>query len=295
MTDQPLSGVTYARRGTAGWITLDRPAKRNALTPAMVGALHQALDRADRDPHLRSIVITGAGPAFCAGADLEFFGGLLAQPDGLERFEAGLLRPLAGFLGRLRAEPRPVIAAVNGPCAAGGVELVVCCDLILAAAGATFSDAHSRRGIAPAIGGAAGLVRSLGAHRAKQLMLLADSWDAATLAACGLVAEVVPAAGLRARAEQLAAQLAQRSPASLALMKELVHRAQDPPWEELAEADLADFRASWGSADVREGVAAYAEGRDPDFAPGAGLAVSGPGTDNHRVETTGQRGQPDGE
>ena len=265
MTDQRLTEVRYARRGAAAWITLDRPAKRNALTPAMVGGLHQALDRADRDPALRAIVITGAGPAFCAGADLEFFRGRLAEPDGCERFMAGLLRPLADFLARLRSSPRPVIAAVNGACAAGGVELVVCCDLIVAVTGATFSDAHSRRGLVPAIGGAAGLVRSLGAHRAKQLMLLAQDWDAPTLAACGLVADVVPAAALQARVDALAGDLAQRSPDSLARMKELVHRAQDPPWEQLVEADLADFRANWGSADLREGVAAYAGHRDPKF------------------------------
>ena len=265
MTDQRLAEVSYARRGAAAWITLDRPAKRNALTPAMVGGLHQALDRADRDPALRAIVITGAGPAFCAGADLEFFRGRLAEPDGCERFMAGLLRPLADFLARLRSSPRPVIAAVNGACAAGGVELVVCCDLIVAVTGATFSDAHSRRGLVPAIGGAAGLVRSLGAHRAKQLMLLAQDWDAPTLAACGLVADVVPPTGLQARVDALADTLAQRSPDSLARLKELVHRAQDPPWEQLVEADLADFRANWGSADLREGVAAYAEHRDPRF------------------------------
>jgi enoyl-CoA hydratase len=270
MPDQQLPEVRYARRGAAGWITLDRPAKRNALTPAMVTGLHQALDLADADATLAAVVITGAGPAFCAGADLGFFGGLLDEPDGCERFVAGLLRPLAAALTRLRTSPRPVIAAVNGACAAGGVELVVACDLIVAAAGATFSDAHARLGIAPAIGGAAGLVRSLGAHRARQLMLLAESWDAATLAACGLVAEVVPAPELETRTAALAGTLAQRSPDSLARMKELVRRAQDPPWEQLVEDDIADFRARWGSADLREGIAAYAARRPPAFDRGAG-------------------------
>jgi enoyl-CoA hydratase/carnithine racemase len=105
MTDQRPAEVSYARRGTAGWITLDRPARRNALTPAMVGGLHQALDRADREPALRAIVITGAGPAFCASADLEFLRGRLTEPDGCERFVAGLLQPLADFLARLRSSP----------------------------------------------------------------------------------------------------------------------------------------------------------------------------------------------
>jgi len=268
MPDQQLTQVRYGRRGAAGWITLDRPAKRNALTPAMVGGLHQALDLADRDPGLAAVVITGAGPAFCAGADLGFLRGLLDEPDGCERFVAGLLRPLAAVLARLRASPRPVIAAVNGACAAGGVELVVACDLIVAAAGATFTDAHSRLGLAPAIGGGAGLVRSLGAHRARQLMLLAGSWDAATLAACGLVAEVVPEPELQARADDMAGILAQRSPRSLALMKELVDRAQEPPWDQIVEAGIAGFRAQWGSADLREGLQAYAAHRAPVFTRG---------------------------
>ena len=256
--------VHLEHRGAVALVTLDRPERRNAVDHATLLEVAQVqLDVMAAGS--RCLVLTGAPPAFCAGADLEFFRGRLAEPDGCERFMAGLLRPLADFLARLRSSPRPVIAAVNGACAAGGVELVVCCDLIVAVTGATFSDAHSRRGLVPAIGGAAGLVRSLGAHRAKQLMLLAQDWDAPTLAACGLVADVVPPAGLQARVDGLADTLAQRSPDSLARLKELVHRAQDPPWEQLVEADLADFRANWGSADLREGVAAYAEHRDPRF------------------------------
>jgi enoyl-CoA hydratase/carnithine racemase len=265
MPGQPLTQVRYARRDQAGWITLDRPAQRNALTPVMIAELHRALDLADADPAVRALVITGAGPAFCAGADLRYFESLLDAEDGCDQFVAGLLRPLGDFLARLRASPAPVVAAVNGACAAGGLELVLCCDLIVAAAGATFTDAHARRGIAPALGGAAGLVRAVGELRAKQLLLLSDPCDAATMAAFGVVAEVADPDGLEARAAALAGTLSQRSPQSFAMLKGMVHRSLDPPWEESVESGVAEFRRAWGSADMREGIRAYTERREPGF------------------------------
>lgn len=265
MPDRSFTQVSYARRAEAGWITLDRPAQRNALTPVMIAELHQALNLAGQDPPARAVVITGAGPAFCAGADLGYFQSLLDAEDGCDRFVDGLLRPLGDFLARLRDSPVPVIAAVNGACAAGGLELVLCCDLIVAAAGATFADAHARRGIAPALGGAAGLVRAAGELRAKQMLLLSESWDAATMAAFGLVADVVEPDGLQARVAALARTLGQRSPQSFAMMKDMVHRSLDPPWDQTVESDVAQFRRAWGSADMREGIRAYAERREPGF------------------------------
>jgi 2-(1,2-epoxy-1,2-dihydrophenyl)acetyl-CoA isomerase len=116
--------VSYERRGAAGWLTLNRPHKRNALVPALLGDLHRALDACDADPRVRATVVTGAGGAFCAGADLGYLTGKLDEPDGCEQFIAGLLRPLAAALARLRESPRPVIAAVNGACFAGGLELL---------------------------------------------------------------------------------------------------------------------------------------------------------------------------
>ena len=259
-----MSEATYERRGTAAWLTLNRPAKRNAMTPDMIADLHAALDRADQDADVRSVVITGAGTAFCAGADLGYFQSQLDSADGLDRFMADLLRPLAVFLARLRDTGRPVIAAVNGPCAAGGFELLMCCDLVLASTAATFSDAHSRLGLVPAVGGGSGLVRAVGATRAKQILFTADTYDAATLAAYGVVTEVVEPTALTARVDEVADVLAARSPRSLALAKAMVHRDQ-PDWATLVEADLADFRAGWYSADLREGIRAHTERRTPRF------------------------------
>jgi enoyl-CoA hydratase/carnithine racemase len=185
--------VDFCRRGAGGWLTLNRPRRRNALTPQLLEDLHRALDACDNDPQVRAVVITGAGDAFCAGADLDYLLGRLDEPDGCATFVAELLDPLWSVLRRLRDSDRPTIAAVNGACFAGGVELLVTCDLVIASEAATFCDAHSLRGLAPAVGGAAGLVAAVGAPRARRMLMLAESLDPHQLAQAGLVSEVVPA------------------------------------------------------------------------------------------------------
>jgi enoyl-CoA hydratase len=263
-TESPL--VEFQRRGAGGWITLNRPARRNALTPALIADLHRALDAGDGDPELRAIVITGAGDAFCAGADLDYFIGRLDEPDGCDRFVAELLDPLRGALRRLRDSPRPVIAAVNGACFAGGMELLVVCDLVIAAETAVFCDAHALRGLAPALGGATGLVAALGAPRAQRLLMLAETVGAGQLAEAGLVSEVVTGAELAGRAEALVELLARRSPVSVAAAKRAVQRCDPRPWEDLVTEDMEVFRGLWNGPDMREGIAAFTGRRTPRFA-----------------------------
>ena len=259
--------VGYATQGPAAWITLDRPAKRNALTPVMLAELHEAMDRAEATGIIKVLVITGAPPAFCAGADLDFFRAQLDDENGCEQFLAAVIQPLAELMARLRASARPVIAAVNGACAAGGLELILACDLIVASTGATFTDAHSRLGIAPAVGAAAGLVRSVGEFRAKNILMTSNPVDAATMAAYGLVTELAEPPDLTARVTNLATTLSQRSPVSFAAMKAMVHEAQQPSWAQTMDSDLAFFRSNWGSAAMREGLDAYANRRPPTFGP----------------------------
>jgi enoyl-CoA hydratase len=257
--------VSYATPGPAAWITLNRPVKRNALTPVMLAELHQALDRAEAGRDTRVIVLTGAPPAFCAGADLEFFRAKLDEDDGCEQFLAAVIEPLARFMARLRASARPVVAAVNGACAAGGLELILACDVVVATADATFTDAHSRLGIAPAVGAAAGLVRAVGEFRAKRILLESNPIDAATMAGYGLVTDVTEPQDLAAHVTALAVTLSRRSPVSFAAMKAVVHQAQQPSWEQTVDSDLAFFRSNWGSDAMREGLDAYANRRPPAF------------------------------
>ena len=262
--ESPL--VDFRRQDAGGWLTLNRPGRRNALTPALIADFHRALDACDADPRVRAVVITGAGAAFCAGADLDYFLGALEDPDGCERFVAELLDPLWGVLRRLRDSPRPVLAAVNGACFAGGVELLVTCDLVIAAETAVFSDAHALRGLAPALGGAAGLVALLGAPRARRMLMLSETFSPRQLAEGGLVSEVVPGDALAGRAGELVDLLASRSPASIAAAKRAVQRCEPQPWDEVVRDDLERFRRQWNGPDMREGISAFVERRAPRYA-----------------------------
>jgi enoyl-CoA hydratase len=258
--------VDFSRRGAGGWLTLNRPDRRNALTPRLLADLHRGLDTCDDDPQVRAVVITGAGAAFCAGADLDYLLGRLDEPDGCATFAAELLEPLWSALRRLRDSARPTIAVVNGPCFAGGVELLVTCDLVIASESATFCDAHALRGLAPAVGGAAGLVAAVGAPRARRMLMLAETFGPDQLAQAGLVSEVVPADRLLSRAGELVALLASRSPASIAAAKRAVQRCEPRPWDEVVEEDLEVFRRHWNGPDMREGIGAFLERRDPRYA-----------------------------
>ena len=157
--------VLYERRGAAAWLTLNRPEALNALTVPLIQCLDACLTRAEAETELRAIVVTGAGRAFCAGADLKSIGVLLA--DDVERFGAEFIRPLLAVLDRLEASALPVIAAVNGIAAAGGLETILACDLVIAAQGARIGDAHANYGLIPGGGGSVRLPRRIGPARAK--------------------------------------------------------------------------------------------------------------------------------
>jgi enoyl-CoA hydratase len=152
--------------------------------------LSAALSAASEDRDGRAVVITGTDGAFCAGADLGFVKSLSEPTEVIER----MLKPLTALLQAIRELPKPVIAAVNGHCVAGGVELSLCCDLILAANDARIADGHARFGLLPAVGGAQGLSRALGPHKAKELLFTGDAYSGAQLAQLNLVNRAVPAA-----------------------------------------------------------------------------------------------------
>jgi enoyl-CoA hydratase len=261
-----VSAVRYERRADAAWLTFDRPEKRNALTPELIADFAAAFDRAENEAGISAVVLTGAGVGFCAGADLGYFAGLLDEGDGLDRFMAGILIPLRGVLERMRDSRLPVIAAVNGGCFAGGLEIVLCCDLVVAGDAAVFSDAHALRGFSPALGGAPALVRAIGSYRAKELLMSGAVYDAATMHEFGLVSEVVRTDELAHRAGEVAATLGRRSGDSIAVAKRMVHGSEHPSWSDGVDSDLEAFARGWASADMREGLRAYLDRREPVFA-----------------------------
>jgi methylglutaconyl-CoA hydratase len=216
------AGATPLRitlEGAVLTLTLNRPDKRNALSAALIEALHAALERADLDAEVRVVVLRGAGRDFCAGADLDE---LLASADlTLAENETAALR-LGSLFGRMRSLPKPVVAVVQGRALAGGAGLVTACDLAIAGAGAQIGYPEIQRGFVPAMVMAL-LRRAAGEKRALDLVLTGRVLSAAEAETAGLLGRVVPDEELDREARALVSTLAEASPSALALTKRLFY------------------------------------------------------------------------
>lgn len=203
--------VLRERRGEAvELITLNRPEKRNALSTALLAELQAALVAVAADSAVRVVVLTGADPAFCAGVDLG-------------ELSSGERRPLSGenAVTTLRGLPQPSIAAVNGACVTGGLELAISCDVRIASERARFADTHVRVGVHPGWGMTAILPRLVGSGRARDMSLTGDYVDAVTAERWGLVSRVVVHDELLATALSMAEAIAGGDPATLGSVKRL--------------------------------------------------------------------------
>ncbi len=240
-------------------ILLNRPEKRNALTPQLIEELTQALEAAAANPHCRVVLITGAGSAFCAGLDLEV---LRASAEGNEDVALEDAERIATLFRTLHKLPKPTIAAVNGPAIAGGMGIATLCDLTLAVPEAKFGYTEVRIGFLPAIVSAY-LRMQIGDKRVRDLLLTGRLIGAEEAAALGLVTRVVPEPELMPEARRLAEELMRNSPAAMMATKRLLTR--------FAERSLLDdidgaIRASVqmrAHEDFREGVTAFLEKREP--------------------------------
>lgn len=257
--------IKYERRGCAGWITYNDPENMNAISPTQISEVGDALTQAERDGNVRVIVLTGSGRAFCAGANLKRNSDMLSVDT--EMVVREFLQPLKLLLRRLREAPKPVIAAVNGFCMAGGMETLLCCDLVVAAEEAIMGDQHATFGLLPAVGGAQGLVRTLGMMRAKEMMFTGGRYTARQLYDWGLVNKVVPLSELHAATQALAEHLAERSPSGLARMKQMANDEAEMPWDAATRYELALTIGHFSSGDVQEGMQAFIEKRKPKFRP----------------------------
>ena len=255
--------VLLEPRGAVAWVTLNRPGELNALSPAVLARLARVLDETAADPAVRCLVLTGAGRAFCAGADLRFIYDMPA--DGRDAATMAFLHTASALMSRLEAFPKPVIAAVNGIATAGGLELVLCCDLVVAADTARLGDGHANYGLLPGAGASARLPRRIGLTRAKHLFFTGDLLSAADLVAAGLVNSVVPGADLTAAVGRLAEWIAAKSPVGLRRMKELANAATDGTLDDALRRELAVNEEHARSFDRNEGLAAFNERRPPAF------------------------------
>jgi enoyl-CoA hydratase len=249
--------------GAVALLTLNRPAKLNALSNALIAAIMDELDRIELDPSVRAVVITGAGRAFSAGADIAGFQRHMEA--GPSHAVAHFMRPGHQMTRRVESYPKPVIAAVIGVAFGGGCELVEATHIALAAEGATFSKAEINIGIMPTFGGTQRLPRNIGRKAAIELILTGRTFDAAEAVRLGLVNRAVPGASLLDEALALARVLAEKPPLTVAAALAAIHRGMDASIDDGLAIEEAAFARIVPTHDAREGVAAFLEKRRPEF------------------------------
>ena len=253
--------VTVSDQQSVRLLTLDDPQRRNPLSPALVQGLLAALDTAAQDPAIRAVVLTGAGPAFSAGADLEFLKQVTAA--GAEANYAHS-RELMRLFHRIYTFPKPTIAAINGPAVAGGAGLATACDLVVMSEQAQIGYTEVKIGFVAALVGVI-LVRAVGEKHARELLLTGKLVSALEAYRMGLVNRVVPAEQVLEEALALAQEVAANAPTSLALTKELLNALPGMGLEDGFR--LASIANAWvrETGDLAEGIAAFFEKRPPRF------------------------------
>lgn len=261
MTDAKFETIQVELQGSLALVTMNRPERRNALSPQLVAELGTALDQVEAATSVRSVVLTGSGPAFSAGADLNTLQEIATRSFDENRTDSGRL---AHLFDRIHRFAKPVVAAVNGPAVAGGCGLATVADFTIAAENAFFSYSEVRIGFVAAIV-MVYLRETVGDKRARDLLLSGRKLSAAEARMIGLVNEVVPAAELMPRSLALANELTRSSPTSLALTKQML--ADLPGMTMPVALDYAaDMNArTRATADCREGIAAFLEKRAPSW------------------------------
>ncbi len=248
--------LIYRVENQVGWMTINREAQRNAIDPEALELFHRALGTAAEDPSVRVIALTGVGDrAFCAGADL----GAGMDADGVAVFKR-----YAALLKRLTSYPKPTVARVNGYCLAGGMGLMLACDIVIAAEEATFGTPEVNVGLFPMMIGAL-IYRNVLRKKAMEMVLTGSRFTAAEALAMGLVTRAVPRNELDTTVKDLLVALAAKSPIGMKIGKEAFYSMADMPFEDAVD-HLADKLAEVAATeDAREGILAFIEKRPPKF------------------------------
>ncbi|MCD2167055.1 crotonase/enoyl-CoA hydratase family protein [Comamonas koreensis] len=253
MSGSETAELLVETRGPVLVMQLNRPQARNAATLEMAEAMASALDALDSQPELRVGIITGAGGSFCAGMDLKGF--LQGKRPSL---------PGRGFCGlTMRPPAKPLIAAVEGYALAGGFEVALACDLIVAARDAKFGLPEVKRGLAASAGGLLRLPKRLPYHVAMECILTGDMFGAERFAELGLVNRLTERGGALDAALALAQAIAANGPLAVAASKQVASQSGEWPLAEMFDRQAAITAPVFSSQDAREGAAAFAEKRAP--------------------------------
>jgi methylglutaconyl-CoA hydratase len=252
------STLQYVVDGGLVTITMNRPDKRNAISPEMIRDLLAALDDAEHSP-ARVVILTGAGSAFCAGMDLEALRNLSTQTQEQHLADA---ERMGKMFYRVYSFPKPLIAAVNGPAIAGGTGLATLADFTLAVPEAKFGYTEARIGFVPAVVSVF-LLRQVGGKITRDLLLTGKIFDAAEAHRLGLVTQIVAPDKLLDAARELGRTLAALSPTSLALTKRLILRWNEKEIQRDLAVAIHESAEIRGTPDFREGLSAFLEKRTP--------------------------------
>ncbi len=253
-----MAAVERERRGHVEILTINRPEARNAINGEVSQAMSKAFDELAGDPDAWVVVLTGAGDkAFSAGMDLKAF----ASGEG-----GSIIGASGGFAGITQRDfPKPIIAAVNGSCLAGGCEIMLSCDLVVAVEHATFGIPEAKRGLIAGAGGLIRLPKRLPMAVALELGLTGDPIDAKRALELGLVNRVVPAEKLMDETMALATLIADNAPLAVRWTKQVMRQAADLPEEEGWKLNAEAVRIVFSSKDAMEGPVAFAEKRKPNW------------------------------
>jgi enoyl-CoA hydratase len=259
MTTTAQSMLTRTVEAGVATLTLNHP-PANTLTPELLVELESAFAALARDTAVKVIVFTGTGRFFIAGAEIRVIAGIPSSREGTEM----ALRGQALF-NKIEESEKPVIAAINGMCLGGGLELAMCCHIRFAAEGARLGQPEINLGIMPGFGGTQRLSRIIGRSRSVEMLLTGDPISAQEAKALGLVSQVVPPDDLVRQAQGLARKIASKSQVAVRSMLRAVHEGSDLGLREALELEARLFGDLCDSEDKKEGVAAFLEKRQPRF------------------------------
>jgi 2-(1,2-epoxy-1,2-dihydrophenyl)acetyl-CoA isomerase len=254
--------LVYEVKDGVGLILLNRPEDGNAITLQMAGELLDATLRCDEDPGVRAVVLTGSGKMFCAGGDLKAFA---AQGDGVSSYMKQVTQVFHAAISRLNWMTAPVIGAINGTAAGGGLSLALATDIAIAAASAKFTMAYTKVGLVPDGASTYFLARLVGLRRAKEMVLLNPVLSAQQALEWGLINRVVADEQVLPAALEMARQLAQGPTRSFGETKRLILAGATESLESQMEKESRAIAAMVASADGREGMAAFLDKRTPEF------------------------------
>jgi 2-(1,2-epoxy-1,2-dihydrophenyl)acetyl-CoA isomerase len=259
-----MESILVARHGRVLLVTLNRPESLNALVAEMGHALAVAVQDAAADAGVGAVVVTGAGRGFCSGGDIAFMQEVMANGARWEDFR-GVVSAGREFALAIRACPKPVIAAVNGAAAGGGMGLALACDIRWASERAKFAQSFARLGLHPDWGSLHALTRLAGPSRALELMWTGDPVDAAEALRLGIVSRVLPAESLLEETLAFATRLAEGAGFAIGEIKRSVQAAASLIPEGCLDRELKGQERCWNSKDAKEGIAAFLEKRPPKF------------------------------